>query len=553
MARMMGHRPPDRWERLVYDELAAQLPTDWIAIASVAWSERSRGSGGGTWVRDGQADFVVLVPNGGICVVEVKGSRRVRVMADGRWCREERGGWREFSPRTPMEQATGNAHQISAIVQRSLGGGAPAIRFGYLVVFPQGDLAEGKLLTFDSTCVAFRGDLKKLRLRVTRALDARGPESAARDFDASTCELVAQRLVNHPTRIEPVDGADEVLDDSRSIDVLTRQQFAALEGIFEHPRVAVTGPAGSGKTVLALWRVRALVEQGRRPLFLCFNRMLAQHLRSENPDIAESIHNVDAYFSRLVGSRPAAGADLDRYFAEDLPGMVIDRITLGGEPTRVDDLVIDEGQDFGEMRLWAARELIGDAGSYLYCSDDRQDLYDRAKRAAVGAEVVFSLVHNCRNTVRINETSNRVLRERVEPMPGLPEGVECTVESVPDARAMAKEAWRLADSWNSPGSRVAILSPYRLENSCMASAVRAYNRELVEDLGRWDEQRTVLFSTIRSFKGLEADAVVVVDIDTPDESPVYESDMYVATTRGRSRLAVLCRSPSAAEWLAHGR
>ena len=549
MPRILGPLPADRSERRVYQKLEG-LPTDWVVLSNVNWSTRHSSPSGRTWVRDGQADFVVVVPGFGLCVVEVKGSRFVRVSMDGRWYRShDEKSWVQISPKTPPEQATSNAHELTRIVCRRMGWKEFPWPFGYIVVYPQGQVTEGGFSTFDTSTIVFRHQLEDLAGAIRGALRARGSMYNRRPLNGATASEIGKQLMNHPLQIGPADSSNDAAQDRDAIEVLTRQQHAALRGVFVHPSVAVTGPAGSGKTVLATWRLRALVEQGDDALFLCFNKLLAKHLRMQNPDLEKQIWHADSYFARLVRPQPPASKnDLDRYFNEELPGLVLDLTeTQEKEEYAVDALIVDEGQDFGEFRLWAARSLVRDGGTFLYCSDDRQDLYDRRVREAVGAEVVFSLVHNCRNTVRINDTGNRVLDDHIEPMPGLPTGVDTLVEHIADSRAMAKAAWRHAAAWTGPGVRVAILSPFTLEKSSMVNAPKGHNMRLVTELAEWSD-RTVLFSTVKSFKGLEADAVVLVDV--PELGPRFDRrDLYVATTRARARLAVLCANGKVAELL----
>jgi DNA helicase IV len=425
--------------------------------------------------------------------------------------------------------------------------------FGYVVVYPQGEITNGGFNTFDASTIVLRRQLPGLAKSIRSALNARGTMENRQPLNGDKSSEIGEVLMNHPLEIGPADSLEDVVEDRDTIEVLTRQQHAALRGIFLHPSVAVTGPAGSGKTVLAVWRLRALVEQGEQALFLCFNKMLATHLRLQNSDLAEHIWHADSYFARLVGPRPSVPKrEMDEYYSETLPGLVIDLVeTRGSNKLAVDALIVDEGQDFGEYRLWAARNLVRPGGTFVYCSDDRQDLYDRRVREAVGAEVVFSLLHNCRNTVRINETGNRVLDEHVKPMPGLPEGVDTVVEHIADRRAMAKAAWRHAASWAGRGVRVAILSPFTLEKSSMASARKGHNLSLVTELAEWNDT-TVMFSTVRSFKGLEADAVVLIDAPEPTGPPLDRRDLYVATTRARTRLAVLCADSATARLVGAG-
>src|SRR5690606_26546270 len=55
-------------------------------------------------------------------------------------------------------------------------------------------------------------------------------------------------------------------------------QYRMLGVLSRLRRVAVSGPAGSGKSLLAAEQARRLAEQGMRTLFLCFNRPLADAL-----------------------------------------------------------------------------------------------------------------------------------------------------------------------------------------------------------------------------------------------------------------------------------
>jgi hypothetical protein len=54
-------------------------------------------------------------------------------------------------------------------------------------------------------------------------------------------------------------------------------------------RVAVSGPAGSGKTLLAAEKARRLADQGFEVLLTCFNRPLADHVRAGLGDV-EGVH-----------------------------------------------------------------------------------------------------------------------------------------------------------------------------------------------------------------------------------------------------------------------
>jgi DNA helicase IV len=61
---------------------------------------------------------------------------------------------------------------------------------------------------------------------------------------------------------------------------------------------------------------------------------------------------------------------------------------------------------------------------------------------------------------------------------------------------------------------------------------------IVDTLTDWKEGKGILFSTVRAFKGLEADALVVMDVS--GFSPVLtQADFYVACSRAKHLLTVL--------------
>ena len=56
----------------------------------------------------------------------------------------------------------------------------------------------------------------------------------------------------------------------------------------------------------------------------------------------------------------------------------------------------------------------------------------------------------------------------------------------------------------------------------------------------WRANAGVLLATIRSFKGLEADVVIVADVPSPKTAKHFTvSDLYVGSSRAKHILAIL--------------
>ena len=74
MPKVIGPSPHNRWENEVLKAFRQQLPADWVVMPSVGWTLRKD-----DYVKDGEADFVVLAPGLGLVVIEVKGSKEFKV------------------------------------------------------------------------------------------------------------------------------------------------------------------------------------------------------------------------------------------------------------------------------------------------------------------------------------------------------------------------------------------------------------------------------------------------------------------------------------------
>lgn len=534
MARFIGKPPHDRWEREVLRWIMQGTP-DWTILGNVGWTLR-RPDG---FVREGEADFVVLVPGSGLVVVEVKGSKGFRVEEDGGWHRlDQDGRWIKLD-RSPAEQASEGMHLIVSQMGPLFPGKRFPGRFAYLVVYPNGE-ASGLPTMYDETTIATRRHRNQLPSKIRRALDARGPEALGRAFGEPEVSRVVAHLKDTKFEVSAVDTGEDASEDAKAIDVLTRQQATTLRGLFHSSRVAILGPAGSGKTLLALWRLRTSIELGQSAVYVCYNRALSDFLRLKNPELASAIWNVDRLFQQLVPAwRDHLMGDLGAFFREVLPGLADEVIA---RCPKLDAVIVDEGQDFSESQLIALFSYARDEGSWCFFADWRQDLFEVGTNTPLGVEVVFPLFHNCRNTVRINEATNRLLEQGIEPMPGLPVGVPPLIEA---PSLIAKRAWELASQWRGDGA-VAILGPYRLENSSMGAQASGHGMKLSSDIADLGKEGVVLYSTIKAFKGIEAACVIVIDLPIPDTGVSLRSeDLYVACTRATVRLALLAKDAEA--------
>ena len=110
MARMIPPYCPDDappGERVLFEALASEPDTNsWIVLHSLALASHVRQV-------DGEADFVVIVPNRGVLVLEVKSHTTVECLPDGRW----KLGAQTPTNRGPFQQVSEAMHSIRAYLR----------------------------------------------------------------------------------------------------------------------------------------------------------------------------------------------------------------------------------------------------------------------------------------------------------------------------------------------------------------------------------------------------------------------------------------------------
>ncbi len=86
--------------------------------------------------------------------------------------------------------------------------------------------------------------------------------------------------------------------------------------------------------------------------------------------------------------------------------------------------------------------------------------------------------------------------------------------------------------------QIAIIGPTSLKNGVFGKWSEISGIPLTESARDWRAQKGLLCTTARSFKGLEADVVILYDLNGVGLQ-FTESDLYVALTRARSHLVIV--------------
>ena len=223
----------------------------------LARAEKTKGN---RRVPGGECDFIVCVPGVGWVVVEVKGLG-VRYF-DNQWVREYRGRRQPLSE-TPMVQAQQNAFDM----RKYLTNIDPVLRecpLFFCVAFPfefvsGPENASGNTLT-PRDCV----DSASIQAGINRIISSTRERTNVRPCSA---EMISAVIEAFKTKVEV--AADMVMLQSElSFLEFSQEQSDAIPRIAFTDKVLVEGPAGTGKTLLAMHIAREAAASGLKTLVL---------------------------------------------------------------------------------------------------------------------------------------------------------------------------------------------------------------------------------------------------------------------------------------------
>ena len=135
---------------------------------------------------------------------------------------------------------------------------------------------------------------------------------------------------------------------------LTKEQCRCLDQLDDNPRCLIQGPAGTGKTLLAVEEVKKSVARGERTALFCYNSNLAEWLKSYFDDMPETLRpkyvgTLHKFMVQTVKESgvslriPQTEVKLQEYFQKDLPRSTLKVLCVA--KAKFDKIVIDEAQD----------------------------------------------------------------------------------------------------------------------------------------------------------------------------------------------------------------
>ena len=529
--RMVPSSPYDtgsQAEKLVFDRLRRAFDDRYVAYHSLKPTRHP-------FKRFPEIDFVICGPEG-LYVLEVKGGRIA--CHNGLWEYQDRNGRTDRSQESPFRQAETALHGLIQDLRAHLPADALVrLTTGYGVVFPdcewrtRGAEWDPEMLA-DAHCSR---DLEGWLRGLFEYWEGRHGRRGSLDHGAlRELQEHLRPEVDTPASEAKTTLLDQVEGVRRRVERFTDDQMRLADVAEVNPRVLCAGGAGTGKTFLAERLARRWAEAGLQVALVCRSPWLRHFLAS-----------------RL--SMPGLTVSL-------IGGVRLDCRRAGLE--RFDALIVDEGQDLFEVGCIETLDdvLAGglETGRWCWFHDlNNQSLTHRFERRA---KDYLESLDPVRMPLRINCRNTRVILEWIQDALDADLGIrgagagpavrhQTAANRRESAERAAHEIVELVDMGGlAPGS-VTILSPFDFAESSVAAmppdAVRRV-RSLDEFSMRGSLGDKVGFARIEEFKGLENEAIVVVDLPPFNGVDRNAATHYVAMSRARSVLSLIHRDSSGA-------
>ena len=539
MAIMIPDTPkefdPKSQEGLMFDELN-NLPDEYYVFHSFSIVTLK-----GSVIQESETDFVIFHPKKGIICLEAKAGQVD--YRDGYWFY---GSGKRMNNDGPYNQASTNKWKLKDyMLDHGLQYEFEHCKLLHAVWFPDVPLSKlkGKQLPAEADLmITLTSDsFGHIEEAVNNIFAIEIPAKVVTNLSEKDAKRILERVLAPSFNLISL----QEVEIERSKNVFKRmlkEQVALLNYLEEQDNAIINGLAGTGKTVMAVKKAFNHSEKNEEVLFLCYNAFLKDHLKTTYPYPHVHYYTIDGLACKLCETKSPDYSKLQ----EKLEEMFCD----GTFPYQ--HVIIDEGQDFGKNELEEEKlidllkaNVLEDEnrkGSFYLFYDKNQMIQSRSVPKYIeDADCKLTLYRNCRNTENIALTSLRLLGSNKSPklMPDavlgdIPEIAFCSGKDETVSMLNAE-----LDKFLDAGYTDITILTCKTENSSILT-------ESCKN-GKYNYKRGYInFTTCRKFKGLEADVIIVVDIDKnsfTDEQG--EEMMYVGTSRARYKLSCIANMTEA--------
>lgn len=526
MAIMIPEKPrdfaPASQEGLIFDALEL-LSDDYYVFHSFRITDTKSGT-----FYESETDFVILNRTKGVICLEAKAGQ----------VRYENGCWLygngiPMHNGGPFNQASANKYKLMRYISDSgMAFVLEKCKFFHAVWFPSVSNDRLKSMTLpsegDKTLVLTKEALAGPEEFIDRIYALLLPSSVETKLSEMECKRLVREIFCPQFNVFP--SASFEADLKKIVfHRLLDEQARILDFLDEQTTAAVNGAAGTGKTMIAVEKARRHATAGERVLFLCFNSRLKEYLEENYERDLVDYYTIAGFACKICNT---VTPDYEK-----LKNKLEDYYISGSFPYK--HVIIDEGQDFGSESIEETdiiqliHDIIVDAdqGGTFYVFYDRLQLVQAREMPKFidDLDCRLTLYRNCRNTENIAVTSLRPITERKPKVfEGAIKGAPAKIHFCDSIQNEKERIDSIIDNLTADGYHDIVLLTCKTEKISILS-------DFVNN-GKY--RNKYLFTTCRKFKGLEADVVVLLDVDKTTFEEENVLIFYVGTSRARIKLEI---------------
>ena len=531
----MAHIHPTGWQEMAVTGTAAREIETLTYLESALASAPYRIYHGVHWTNVengfsayGEIDFIIVAPSGRVLLIEQK------------------SGFLSETPEGLVKNYAGKPRKVRNHILRSINGLTE--RFGgelsidYLLYCPDYIVRDPHLANIDPRHIIDATSKDRLAQVIRETLPVTDPKPGEQ-FDKVT-RFLGNILSVRPDPSSMIGNAAEMVTRlSGGLATWARR----LD--FDPFRLRVVGTAGSGKTQLALAEFTDAIHAGLTPLYVCYNRPLADHIRTLVPQggLVATFHMLADAFLRDQGHTPdytSAGV------WDEIEAKMLD--TELPSQWKYDVLIVDEGQDFSVQWRDILLRMLRDNGRAIWLEDPNQNLYGRTMVPLPGWVKLHSDT-NFRSPRQIVDMLASLGAVRAPVVAGSPfKGADIEELLFPDGdtEAMLAQTRRAVTSCLAAGFArhdIAIASFRGREKSAILGLDKLSDAHTLKSFtGEYDlfgtpvyREGGLLAESIYRFKGQSAPAVIFTEIDFERLDELVLRKLFVGMTRARLKLVLV--------------
>lgn len=516
-------------EKKIYEALK-DLPDEYIVFYSLHWNKRNKKN----YIEWGESDFTVFHPKRGIIVIEVKSGGIFH--RDGMWTQKNTMSGKITKMKDPMVQAERSKHTFIDILEKSRGFREYRVETAVWFTSAQSFEEIGDMPPiYKEGNVLIAKDIENIKKGLERVFDYYRFKINSL-YDKADMDNVIRKLSPEFSVVPTISNIIE--EEEYYFNRMTEEQNRLIEYLDEQKVAAVQGGAGTGKTMLGIEKARRIHENEEtkddKVLFLCFNEFLHNFLKNR---YREELPNVSFYsIDKLVKNHFKVKGE----YASDEE--ILEFLNNYSEYSwDYKHIIIDEGQDFSSEQIEALYTIAELEEGCFYLFYDKNQLVYKLKefRSIDRIDCRLVLTANCRNTRSIASSSNKILGIEKLKLKNDVIGEKPAFIVVKEKEELLgrieSEINKYTDE-NIGQKRIVLLTVKTEKKSSLKDVDRIGKYKIKKSLG----EKGILFTTARKYKGLEADVVIIIDIDKNTfKDDTEKRVLYVGASRAKHFLSYI--------------